>query len=206
MLALAWRNNISVFRANDNAQYSAGNVRNAAASIIYYENVKMIMAVSDGLMIWVHLICASIWVGGSIFIGLVLVPVLKSHTKTVEEMVALMVKIGRRFNKVTLPAFAALIATGIYNSRAFLGDPIALLDTTYGIILLTKVILVVGTIVTYIVHIRLLDADMERKIMSGQGGNIYVQSVRTKIIILGEIIVMLSVAILLLAAFLDSGI
>lgn len=184
---------------------SAGNVRNAA-SIIYYENVKMMMAVSDGLMIWVHLICASIWVGGSIFIGLVLVPVLKSHTKTVEEMVALMVKIGRRFNKVTLPAFAALIASGIYNSRAFLGDPSALLDTTYGIILLTKVILVIGTIVTYVVHIRLLDADMERKIMSGQGGNLYVQSVRTKIIILGEIIVMLSVIILLLAAFLDSGI
>jgi len=51
-----------------------------------------------------------------------------------------------------------------------------------------------------------LDPDMERKIMSGQGGNIYIQSVRTKIIILGEIIVVLSVAILLLAALLDSGI
>jgi putative copper resistance protein D len=185
---------------------SSVNVRNAAASIIYYENVKMMMAVGDGLMIWVHLICASIWVGGSIFIGLILVPVLKSYTRSLEEMVALMVKIGRRFNKVSVPAFAALIATGIYNSRAFLGDPGALLDTTYGIILLTKIILVVGTIVTYIVHVRLLDADMERRLMSGQGGNIYVQSVRTKIIILGEIIVILSVTILLLAALLDSGI
>ena len=185
---------------------SSVNVRNAAASIIYYENVKMIMAVGDGLMIWVHLICASIWVGGSIFIGLILVPVLKSYTRSLEEMVALMVKVGRRFNKVSVPAFAALIATGIYNSRAFLDDPGALLDTTYGIILLTKIILVVGTIVTYIVHVRLLDADMERRLMSGQGGNIYVQSVRTKIIILGEIIVILSVTILLLAALLDSGI
>lgn len=185
---------------------SSVNVRNAAASIIYYENVKMMMAVGDGLMIWVHLICASIWVGGSIFIGLILVPVLKSHTRSLEEMVALMVKVGRRFNKVSVPAFAALIATGIYNSRAFLDDPGALLDTTYGIILLTKIILVVGTIVTYIVHVRLLDADMERRLMSGQGGNIYAQSVRTKIIILGEIIVILSVTILLLAALLDSGI
>ena len=166
----------------------------------------MIMAVADGLITWVHLICASIWVGGSIFIGLILVPVLKSYTKTLEEMVALMVKIGRRFNKVTIPAFAGLIASGIYSSRGFFGDPGALLDTTYGIILLTKIILVIGTIVTYIVHVRLLNADMERKIMSGQGGNIYVQSVRTKIIILGEIIVILSVMILLLAALLDSGI
>jgi putative copper export protein len=166
----------------------------------------MMMAVADGLVMWVHLICSSIWVGGSIFLGLVLVPVLKSHTKSLEEMVALMVKVGRRFNKVTVPAFAALIASGVYNSRAFIGHPSALLDTTYGIILLAKVILVVGTIVTYIVHVRLLDGDMERKIMSGQGGNLYVQSVRTKIVILGEIIVILSVTILLLAALLDSGV
>jgi putative copper resistance protein D len=164
------------------------------------------MAVVDGLVIWVHLIGASIWVGGSIFLGIVLVPVLRSHTKTLEEMVALMVKIGRRFNRITVPAFAALIASGIYNSRAFFGEPGAVLDTTYGIILFIKVILVIATIVAYIVHIRLLDADMERKIMSGQGGNMYVQSVRTKIIILGEVIVVLSVAILLLAALLDSGI
>jgi copper resistance protein D len=164
------------------------------------------MALADGLVTWVHLLGASIWVGGSIFLGIVLVPVLKSHTKTLEEMVALMVKIGRRFNKITIPAFAALIASGIYNSRAFFGEPGAVFDTTYGIILFIKVILVIGTIVAYIVHIRLLDADMERKIMSGQGGNIYVQSVRTKIIILGEVIVVLSVAILLLAALLDSGI
>ena len=164
------------------------------------------MAVADGLVTWVHLVGASIWVGGSIFLGIVLVPVLKSHTETLEEMVALMVKIGRRFNKITIPAFAALIASGIYNSRLFLWEPGAILDTTYGVILLTKVILVIATIVTYVIHIRLLDADMERKIMSGQGGNTYVQSVRTKIIILGEVIVILSVAILLLAALLDSGI
>ena len=164
------------------------------------------MAVADGLVTWVHLVGASVWVGGSIFLGIVLVPVLKSHTETLEEMVALMVKIGRRFNKITIPAFAALIASGIYNSRLYLLEPGAILDTTYGIILLTKVILVIGTIVTYVIHIRLLDADMERKIMSGKGGNTYVQSVRTKIIILGEVIVILSVAILLLAALLDSGI
>jgi copper resistance protein D len=163
------------------------------------------MAVADGLVTWVHLICSSIWVGGSIFIGIVLVPVLKSYTKSLEELVTLMVKIGRRFNKVTVPAFAILIATGIYNSRGFIADPGALLGTSYGTILLIKIILVIATVITYVVHVRLLNANMERKIMSGQGGNVYVQSIRTKIIILGEVIVVLSVAILLLAALLDSG-
>ncbi|MGI0028321.1 MAG: CopD family protein [Nitrososphaera sp.] len=163
------------------------------------------MAVEDGLVTWVHLLCASIWVGGSIFIGIVLVPVLKSYTKTVEELVTLMVKIGRRFNKITVPAFAILIASGLFNSRAFFGDPGALVETTYGVLLLTKIILVIGTVGTYIVHVRILNAELERKIISGYGGSVYVQSVRSKIIHLGRIIVVLSVAILLLAAFLDSG-
>ncbi len=166
----------------------------------------MTMTLTDSLVTWVHLICASIWVGGSIFIGVVLVPVLKSHTKSIEELVALMVKVGRRFNKITVPAFGILMATGIYNSRGFIGDPGAMLETTYGTILLTKIILVIATVVTYVVHIRLLNADMERKILSGKGGNIYVQSVRRKLIVLGEIIVVLSILILLLAALLDGGI
>src|SRR3989442_522843 len=102
----------------------------------------MTMTLTDSLVTWVHLICASIWVGGSIFIGVVLVPVLKSHTKSIEELVALMVKVGRRFNKITVPAFGILMATGIYNSRGFIGDPGAMLETTYGTILLTKIILV----------------------------------------------------------------
>jgi putative copper export protein len=154
---------------------------------------------------WVHLICASIWVGGSIFIAAVAVPVLRSHTKSVEELVGLMVKLGRQFNKVTVPAFAILIATGVYNARAFIAEPGALTDSTYGILLLIKIILVLATVGTYVVHVRTLNADMERKILSGNAGEVYVQSVRSKVIHLGRIIVILSILILLLAALLDSG-
>src|SRR5205085_2317417 len=105
------------------------------------------MTLADALVLWVHLICASIWVGGSIFIGAVLVPVLKSYTKSTEELVALMVKVGRRFNSITIPAFAILIGTGIYNSRAFMVDPSGLLNSVYGNILLIKIVLVVATVV-----------------------------------------------------------
>lgn len=163
------------------------------------------MAVADVIVTWIHLICASIWVGGSIFIGIVLVPVLKSYTKSVEELVGLMVKIGRRFNKITVPAFAILIASGIYTSRPFFGDPNALVESSYGLILLIKIVLVIATVATYVVHVKMLNADIERKIMSGHGGSVYVQSIRSKIIHLGRIIVVLSILILLLAALLDSG-
>jgi putative copper resistance protein D len=146
------------------------------------------MALTDSLLIWVHLVTASIWVGGSIFLGIVLAPMLKSITGTLEDRIALMIKIGRRFNKIAMPSFMILIITGIYNSRAFLEEPRLLFETNYGII-----------------HIRILNAETEKTLSAGNAESIYVQSIRSKIIHLGRITVILSVTILLLAALLDSG-
>ena len=99
------------------------------------------MVLADSLIIWLHLTCASIWVGGSIFVGIVLSPMLKIITITVEERVALMIKIGRQFNKIAMPSFGILIITGIYNSRSFFGNPSAFLANEYGIILLIKILI-----------------------------------------------------------------
>ncbi len=163
------------------------------------------MSLTDSLLTWVHLVTASIWVGGSIFLGIVLAPMLKSITGTLEERIALMIKIGRRFNKIAMPSLVILIITGIYNSRVFLQEPSLLFKTNYGIILLFKIILVIATIITYIIHIRILTAETEKTLSDGYAETIYVQSIRSKIIYLGRITVILSVAILLLAAILDSG-
>lgn len=163
------------------------------------------MSLTDSLFTWVHLVAASIWVGGSIFLGIVLAPMLKSITGTLEERIALMIKIGRRFNKIAMPSFVILIVTGIYNSRVFLQEPGLLFETNYGIILLFKIILVIATLITYIIHIRILNAETEKTLSGGYAETIYVQSIRSKIIYLGRITVILSVAILLLAAILDNG-
>src|SRR5215218_4705749 len=75
----------------------------------------------------------------------------------------------------------------------------------YGIILVFKIILVIATIITYIIHIRILNSETEKTLSAGNAESIYVQSIRSKIIHLGRITVILSVTILLLAALLDSG-
>jgi putative copper export protein len=147
------------------------------------------MALTDSLLIWVHLVTASIWVGGSIFLGIVLAPMLKSITGTLEDRIALMIKIGRRFNKIAMPSFMILIITGIYNSRAFLEEPRLLFETNYGIILVFKIILVIATLITYIIHIRILNAETEKTLSAGNAESIYVQSIRSKIIHLGRITV-----------------
>jgi putative copper export protein len=116
-----------------------------------------------------------------------------------------MIRIGRRFNNIALPSFAILIITGLYNSRAFFAEPALFFGTSYGIILLIKIILVIMTLITYIVHVKLLNEKIEKKIMRSDTGNVYVQSIRSRIIYLGRITVIMSLVILLLASLLQTG-
>jgi copper resistance protein D len=115
-----------------------------------------------------------------------------------------MLRIGRRFNRIALPAFVILIITGIYNSRAFLLQPDLLLDSEYGVILLIKIIFVIVTLIIYIVHIRSIDLQTEKRIMSGDS-MAYVQPIRSRIILLGRVIVGLSLIILFLGALLNNS-
>ena len=160
------------------------------------------MALGDVLVFWVHLTCASIWVGGSLFLGIVLAPMLGMIAQSPADRLALMLRIGRRFNRIALPAFIILIITGIYNSRAFLLQPVSLIDSDYGILLLIKIIFVIVTLIIYIIHIRSIDIETEKRIMSGDS-NSYIQPVRSRIILLGRVIVGLSLIILFLGALLN---
>ena len=164
------------------------------------------MPIFDALLMWAHLVSASIWVGGSIFIGIVLAPLLKTISESVEERVAIMIRVGRKFNKIAIPSLAILIGTGLYNSSNILSKPQSLLSTNYGIILVIKIILVISLIVMFAIHVRIIRSEIEQKIESKQMLPEIVQKLRSKIISLGRIMVFVSVAILLMAALLHSGI
>ena len=158
------------------------------------------MAIEQALLTWVHITCAAIWVGGSLFIGAVFAPILKKMSMPVEERLQLMIKVGRRFNKIAVPALIILMATGIYQAHLILQKSELLVESSYGNILIIKVILVAALIGTFAVHVRVIRKDVEEKIMSKQISDQELQLLRKKIIILGEITVVLSVIILFLAA------
>jgi putative copper export protein len=164
------------------------------------------MPIFDALLMWAHLVSASIWVGGSIFIGVVLAPLLKTISESVEERVAIMIRVGRKFNKIAIPSLVILIATGLYNSSNILSNPKFLLSTNYGIILVIKIILVISLLVMFVIHVRIIRFEIEQKIKSKEMLPEIVQKLRSKIISLGRIMVFVSVAILLMAALLHSGI
>ena len=163
-------------------------------------------ALEQAILTWIHLVSAAIWVGGSLFIGIVFSPLLKTITNSIEERMQIMIRVGRRFNKVAVPSLIVLMATGLYSSHMLLGKPELLVATSYGTFLIIKIILVVGLVVTYAIHVRVIRKDIEEKIMSNQMSEPQIQKLRKKIIILGEITVVLSIAILFFASLLDAGV
>ena len=163
-------------------------------------------AIEQAIITWIHLIAAAIWVGGSLFIGIVFSPLLKTMTDSVEERMQIMILVGRRFNKVAVPSLIILMITGLYTSHALIGKPELLVSTSYGTFLIIKIFLVIALIVVYAVHVRVIRKDIEEKIMSNQMPEPEIQKLRKKIIILGEITVVLSIAILFFASLLDAGV
>lgn len=163
------------------------------------------MTLEQGLITWVHLISSAIWVGGSLFIAIVLAPLLKTMTTSIEERLQIMIRVGRRFNKIAMPALAILIATGIYNSNQMLTRPDFLVSTNYGILLVIKMILVAALLASFVIHVRIIRKEVEQKIVERQLNEAQVTRLRKKIIIVGEVTVVLSVAVLFFAALLDAG-
>ena len=94
------------------------------------------MALEQALLTWIHITSAAIWVGGSLFIGVVFAPILKKLSMPVEERIQLMVQVGRRFNKLAMPALFILIATGMYQAHLVLQKTDILYETSYGHVLI----------------------------------------------------------------------
>ena len=164
------------------------------------------MAIEQVIITWIHLTSAAIWVGGSLFIGAVLAPILKTMSYSLEERLQMMIRVGRRFNKIAIPSLIILIGTGIYNSYSFFNNFELLFSTSYGNLLTIKIILVMALIITYIIHVRIIRKDIEEQIMSKKMSEQQIKKLRLKIIILGEVIVIISVGILFMAALLNSSI
>ncbi|MDH3203199.1 MAG: CopD family protein [Nitrosopumilus sp.] len=163
-------------------------------------------ALEQAILTWIHLVSAAIWVGGSLFIGIVFSPLLKTMTNSLEERMQIMIRVGRRFNKIAVPSLIILMATGLYSSHMLIGNPNLLVATSYGVFLTVKIILVIALIITYAIHVRVIRKDIEDNIISKQMSESQIQKLRKKIIILGEITVVLSIAILFFASLLDAGV
>jgi putative copper export protein len=102
------------------------------------------LAVSwDTIRLFLHVLAATIWVGGQLVLA-ALVPVLRKGGIATEA--------ARRFNQVAWVAFAVLVATGIWNVAA--QHKQVSHDASYRTTLIVKLVVVVISGVTAALHIR----------------------------------------------------
>ncbi|MGQ0772065.1 MAG: CopD family protein [Nitrososphaerota archaeon] len=163
------------------------------------------MSLEQALITWIHLISSAVWVGGSLFIAIVFAPILKTMSSSVEERLQIMIRVGRRFNKIAIPSLAILIGTGIFSAHQALIRPDFLMNTSYGVLLVIKMILVAALLASFAIHVRIIRKEIEQKIVEKQLTEDQIVRLRKKIIIVGETTVVLSVAVLFFAALLDAG-
>jgi putative copper export protein len=96
----------------------------------------------DTIRLFLHVLAATVWVGGQLVLA-ALVPVLRRTAADAPRAAA------RAFNRVAWPAFAVLIATGVWNVLAR-GDD----GSGYRTTLVVKLVVVAVSGVTAVLHAR----------------------------------------------------
>ncbi|HKJ67492.1 MAG TPA: DUF4149 domain-containing protein, partial [bacterium] len=66
------------------------------------------------LSVYLHILSAMIWIGGMIFLGIVLIPVVRKPVLN-DRAAGLIRWIGERFRYVGWATIATLLATGVFN-------------------------------------------------------------------------------------------
>jgi putative copper export protein len=156
------------------------------------------LLIEHAILTWLHLLAASIWVGGTLFIAIVLNPVLKQEMQDSARL-NIITKVGKRFNKVAVPVIAVLLSTGIYKALLL---PSTLYLTTYGIILAVKIAVVISMLIVWFIHARISNSMINSSSDSMEHGTTL--RVRARAIMLGKILAIQAVTVLFLAALLDS--
>jgi putative copper export protein len=106
--------------------------------------VVAVLAVGwDTIRLFLHVLAATVWVGGQLTLA-ALVPALRKLGPAATRSAA------RRFNQVAWPAFAVLVATGVWNFIAINGQVTGSYRTT----LIIKLAVVAVSGVTAALHVR----------------------------------------------------
>jgi len=101
----------------------------------------MLPVTDDTIRVFLHVLAATVWVGGQLTLA-GLVPGLRALGEDAPRAVA------RRFNRIAWPAFAVLVATGIWNVLVVEPD----WGSDYGVTVMVKVLVVTLSGISAAVH------------------------------------------------------
>jgi copper transport protein len=90
------------------------------------------------LLDWFHLLANATWLGGLVTLALVFIPIWRRSSRETEELF----EVVRRFSKVAVIAIVIAATTGVYAATLHFLEPVDIMGTSYGRILLLKLVLV----------------------------------------------------------------
>lgn len=150
---------------------------------------------------WLHLIAAITWVGGTIFLTVVVAPLARRELPEGERL-RIVALVGRRFNVVAWAAIAVLLTTGVYNSWYKLRTFEALFGSFYGTLLLVKLAVVAVIIVLTWIHAYRLAPRLEALARAGAEPGEGTFALQRRIISLSAVHLILNLAVVFIAALL----
>jgi copper resistance protein D len=156
---------------------------------------------------WIHLLAAITWIGGLLFITMVLVPTLRMPELRSNALVLLRTT-GRKFQRIAYATFVTLVVTGttnLYLKAGSWGSVDALLPTTYGHLLVSKVGLVLVVIALALYHDFVVGPAAARAMETEPRGGV-AMALRKRASWIGRINTLLSLVIMTLALLLVRGV
>jgi len=106
----------------------------------------------DIFLHFLHVVSVTVWVGGQLFLGLVLGPTVRQFLGPRERM-PLSMAIALRFKRVGHAALGVLVLTGLWRVRYLFQTGLgSFADTTYGRVFLLKMVLFVAMVALGVLH------------------------------------------------------
>ncbi len=103
---------------------------------------------------WLHLLAASLWIGGMLYIATTYLPILL-HTPFQERIDSLLLVLPR-YALLAIAGILLVSVTGPFEATTHMDSGTQLFATTYGRVLIVKVLLVGSLLITSIYHIGIL--------------------------------------------------
>jgi copper transport protein len=113
------------------------------------------------LMDWLHLLAASLWVGGMIYITTTYLPVLtrRSMTERAHSLITLL----PYYSPLAIAGVVIMAATGPFSAAIRLSSWEQLFTTAYGRALTVKILLVVALLITSAIHVLLIRPRLKKE-------------------------------------------
>ncbi len=103
---------------------------------------------------WLHLLAASLWIGGMMYISTIYLPTLKGHTLL--QRVRSLLSTLPRYSPLAITGVIIMSISGPFNATVHMTSFDQLITTAYGRALVVKVLLVGGMLITSAIHVGLL--------------------------------------------------